>query len=45
MARFATFNLVIMGLEDVNHFDEALRRMTAMHFPKRPASKVRQYLR
>ncbi|EGZ06683.1 hypothetical protein PHYSODRAFT_529656 [Phytophthora sojae] len=34
-----------MGMEDVEHFDEALRRMTAMYFPKQPASKVRQYLR
>ncbi|EEY66810.1 uncharacterized protein PITG_21770 [Phytophthora infestans T30-4] len=34
-----------MGNEDVEHFDETLQRMTAMYFPKRPASKIRQYLR
>ncbi|EGZ25393.1 hypothetical protein PHYSODRAFT_486215 [Phytophthora sojae] len=33
-----------MDMEDVEHLDEALRRMTATYFPKRPASKVRQYL-
>lgn len=45
LVRFESVNSAVMGNEDVEHFDETLQRMTAMYFPKRPASKSRQYLR
>ncbi|DBA05169.1 TPA: hypothetical protein N0F65_005019 [Lagenidium giganteum] len=34
-----------MGNHDEEHFDEALTRATALYFPRRPVSKIRQYLR
>ncbi|KAF4037198.1 hypothetical protein GN244_ATG10694 [Phytophthora infestans] len=42
LVRFESANSAVMGNEDVEHFDETLQRMTAMYFPKRPASKIRQ---